>query len=152
MFFLFLMINMLLDRWRNVIIYSIMSFILVAIIVWSLTSIFKNQTKWDKKFSNVTDMGNCPETAKYFSNFQGTFGTLWFGLVSASASALIMLLIGLSMNFISKNVNASCDKQDIIRPHILIVLTLVIFLLTFISVYKCCACILARLCYQGCMK
>ena len=111
----------------------------------SISRIDHFQKYWDDKFNQVTDMNKCPQTAQYFSEFQGSFCTYPFALSSAFGAILLVLLILFATKKFSKTIILPLD--------FIIILTLLMGLFTFTIVYKICSCITYRLCARaGCIN
>jgi len=111
----------------------------------SISRIDSKQKSWDEKFNNVTDMNKCPQTAQYFSEFQGSFSTSPFALSSAFGATILMLIL----LFTTKKFSQS----TILPLDFIIMITLLVGLFTFTIVYKICGCMTYRLCGRGgCIK
>ena len=123
------------------IIFSVGILICIIGLSISISRIDHFQKYWDDKFSQVTDMNKCPQTAQYFSEFQGSFCTYPFAL-SAAFGAIILLLIVL---FATKKFS----RTTILPLDFIIFLILLVGLFTFTIVYKICSCITYRLCARG---
>lgn len=102
-----------------------------------------NQITLNKKFNELDDKNKCPNTIKYFNNFQSGFITWPFGIAFALASGLLTLII-LSVIYIL-NIN---KKNSFINPTLIFTMTIFITLISFIMTYKISNCFLSRMCAQ----
>lgn len=125
--------------------YIIVVFLLIlfiASIIFSAIMLKKKHKKYIKDFKKVNDMKKCPETAKYFINFQSTYQTWPLALIASGLFSIIILLLMIFINALSTNK---------IPNEYVAILSIFIYIGAFLAVYKIENCVIGRMCgWQTC--
>ena len=87
-------------------------------------------------YDSADDMDKCPKTAKFIAEIQAGFLTNYFALYPTCVTGIIMILCLLVYSL-------TADK---VPPPTTIFYILFTMIAVYISVYKVCNCILARMC------
>ncbi len=119
--------------------YTILIVCLVLSCVVSFTFIIVKQRKWNNRFRDIDDMNKCPNTAKYFALYQGTYWSWTYGALGGGFFGLLLLfLLGVNNAFMKDKISG--EK----------VISLVMFsgITVALIVYKLINCTNSRMC--GC--
>jgi len=129
----------------------ILTYLVIAIS--SNILILKSQPNLNKQYDETLDMKNCPQTARYFMNFQSKFQTWSLGTVTMGYSGFVIIIFLLLLKYIAMptnhNVHPAFIGNGCLSIPMILLISFVCSLIVFICVYKTQNCLLARLCRMG---
>ena len=105
---------------------------------WGVRILSQQQTSLNHHYYSVQDMQGCPEYVAYLTHFQSMFGTYPYAMAVAGANSLILFAL------------LACVHMCIPSLHLNVALLvcIIVFLSTFIWIYKMMNCVLGRMCGQ----
>ena len=98
----------------------------------------ESQKHWTDKFSKISDMYRCPQTAEYLTDFQSGFETVPFPLMQCliTGSIVLVTLIGAKYSFNITNLSI----------YFIFLFTFLIMVSIFLGTYKILNCFVVRIC------